>query len=111
MSLQQSTAAECQQSAESGDAGPTRAAGALPTRCTQQVETGLRTEGSDTQLFKSAVPQPELVFAQGPSASTHSLNFSLAFGKRFNDFAARHMWLCHFASSSSCSRGDTLGSL
>ena len=93
MSLQQSTAAEQQQPADSGNAGPTRVAGALPTHFMQQAEPVQGIGGVRTQLFKSAVMQLHHVFAQGHSA----LNFSLAFGKRFDYFAARHTRLGHFA--------------
>lgn len=109
-SLQQRTAAEWQQSADRSNAGLTRAAGALPTCFTQQAEPGQETEVSELNCSKVSCCS-YLTSLLGCPASTHSLNFPLAFSRRFNYFAARHMWLCHFAQRPCCVRADALGSL
>lgn len=80
---------------------------ALPACSVQQVEPGQQTGGQDPALKYTAMLQSHHVFACGCSASTRSLNFSLAFGKRFNYFAARHTQLFQFTWSSCCSTGDT----
>lgn len=101
--LQQSTVAQWSNQLTAATPGGKRRLGHCLPAERGQGTGGSELSSSEEQPCSSAVPLP-----RGVLPHSHSFNFSLAFGTKFDYFTVRHRRPCHYAWCSCCIGGNTL---